>query len=274
MNLLTDKPIGGYFHPCKPGHAVVMSGSTQSWEHYERMIARLMADQLATALCVTPNARLAGRISGRSRQIDVLIDDRHDTDNTRRIIVDAKKRSRKIDVTDVEAFRGLMEDVGATHGFLVCPAGYTKAAEKRAQMAVSLRLVPLNHIEDFDPDTWPRCGKPGCRHGRVFWDGYPEMSLILEPLNVRSTAGRKKLAFVHYVGKCDRCGRFHVQCLTCDDILSVPEDDNEDIGHQCRCKLPWFWLASVETDEHGAKSAELHVVRGIDKVETVDRRGL
>jgi hypothetical protein len=114
-----------------------MKRSLPDWEVYERMIARLIADQIATDLCVTPNARIPGRISGGSRQIDVLIDARHHTDNTRRIIVDAKRRTRKIDVTDVEAFRGLMEDVGATHGYLVCPVGHTKSAEKRAQMAVS-----------------------------------------------------------------------------------------------------------------------------------------
>lgn len=142
--------------------------STKDWQIYERMIARMMADNISTDLCVTPNVRVAGRISGRSRQVDVLIDARHDTDNTRRIIVDAKKRKRKIDVTDVEAFRGLMEDVGATHGYLICPVGHTKAAEKRAQMAVSICLVPLDHIENFDPSTWPRCKNSRCKGSRIF----------------------------------------------------------------------------------------------------------
>ena len=98
-----------------------MGGSRPGWEVYERMIARLIADQLSIGLCVTPNARVEGRISGRQRQVDVLIDARHDTDNSRRIIVDAKSKKRKIDVKDVEAFRGMMEDVDATHGFLVVP---------------------------------------------------------------------------------------------------------------------------------------------------------
>src|SRR3954465_13266557 len=134
----------------------MMSGSP-GWQVYERMIARLMADQLSTGLCVTPNARIVGRISGRRRQLDVLIEARHDTDNTRRIIVDAKQKKRKIDIKDVEAFGGMMEDVGATHGYLVCASGHTKAAERRAQSAISISLVPLNHIEDFDPTTWPHC---------------------------------------------------------------------------------------------------------------------
>jgi hypothetical protein len=221
------------------------------WEKYERMIARLIADQISTALCVTPNAHVSGKISGRSRQIDVLIDARHNADNTRRIIVDAKTRKRKIDVTDVEAFRGLMEDVGATHGFLVCPAGYSKTAEQRAQKAISIRLVPLDHIPDFDPSTWPPCKNPTCPHGKIFWDGYPELTLVLRPLSAGHAQQPVNRSFIHSVGKCDRCGRFHVGCLTCDDILSVSENDDGDSGHQCRCRLPWFWIASVEEDEEG-----------------------
>lgn len=242
-----------------------------SWELYERLIARIVADQLSTGYCVTPNARLRGVISERVRQVDVLIDFRHDTDNTRRIIIDAKKRARKVDVPDVESFRGLMEDVGASHGYLVSSAGYTKAAEKRAQESVSLRIVPLDRLNDFDPSEWPECRNTKCKWGRIFWDGYPELSLTAQPV----TGGKQEvLPYVHYVGKCDRCGRFYVKCLTCGDFLSPLEDDEDDCGHQCRCKLPWFWLASIEQDEHGRRSAELHAVLGSGQVITVDRRGL
>ena len=94
------------------------------------MVAQLLVQQVHTDMCVTPNAQLTGRISRRKRQIDVLIDLRHDTDNSRRVIVDAKMRTRKIDVKDANSFRGLMEDVAATHGYLVCPNGHTKAAER------------------------------------------------------------------------------------------------------------------------------------------------
>src|SRR6218665_790719 len=251
-----------------------MAESPPSWETYERMVARLIADQLSTGLCVTPNARIMGSISGRQRQIDVLIDARHDTDNSRRIIVDAKQRTRKIDVKEVEAFRGMMEDVEATHGYLVCTSGHTKAAERRAQTAVSICLVPLDHLENFDPSTWPRCLRPGCKNGRVFWDGYPEISLGLVKLGEDGHQSPVRKAFVHNVGKCDRCGKFHVLCATCDQILYVPEDDESDVGHQCACRLPWFWLASIEEDENGKPSAELHLVTGLGNVETVDRRSL
>lgn len=249
-----------------------MSHAIPGWELYERLVARMVADQLETDLCVTPNAHIVGRITGIRRQIDVLIEARHDTDNSRRIIVDAKRRSRKIDVREVESLRGLMEDVGATHGYLVSPSGHTKAAEKRAQAAVSIRILSLDHLENFDPSTWPRCQREGCERGRVFWDGYPELTKILQPLNASTSA--QVVSSVHYVGKCDRCGRFHVWCLTCNDILAPPEYDENDYGHWCSCKPPWFWLASIEEDEHGRRSAELHVCMMTGKVETVDRRSL
>ncbi|AGG87596.1 restriction endonuclease [Rhodanobacter denitrificans] len=248
-----------------------MNQEMPEWKLYERLVARMLVEQLETDLCVTPNAYIVGRITGVPRQIDVLIETRHDTDNSRRIIVDAKKRSRKIDVKDVESFRGLMEDVGATHGYLVSPAGYTKAAGKRAQAAVSIRIVPLDRLEDFDPSTWPRCQREGCKHGRVFWDGYPELTVVLRPLDDSEPVHQSS---VHYVGKCDRCGRFHVRCLVCNDILAPPEDDEDDCGHQCSCRPPWFWLASIEEDEDGHDSAELHACLMTGRVITVDRRSL
>jgi hypothetical protein len=251
-----------------------MSRSIPGWELYERMIARMAADELSTDLCATPNARITGRISKRSRQIDVLIDVRHDTDNSRRIIVDAKKRARKINVTDVEAFRGLMDDVGATHGYLVCPKGYTKSAERRAQSVVSIRLVPLDRLEDFDPSTWPECKVATCKNGRVFWDGYPGMTTRLAPVSGPHTGQLRDVTFIHYVGKCDRCGAFHVKCVTCHDILYIPADDDEDYGRRCSCQTPWFWLASIEEDEHGFESAELHVVFLSGKTITTTRRAL
>src|SRR6266511_3891389 len=138
------------------------SEARPAWEIYERLIARLMVDQLGTDVCVTPNARVRGRISDAVRQIDVLIDARHDTDNSRRIVVEAKKRRRKIDVKDVEALEGLMKDVGATHGYLVAPTGHSPAAEQRAQEAITISIVPLEYIEQIEPSKWPRCLGAAC----------------------------------------------------------------------------------------------------------------
>lgn len=241
----------------------------KDWELYERFVAELLVRDLSTDLCVTVNAQVTGSISSQRRQIDVLIDVRHDTDNSRRIIVDAKRQRRKVDITHVEALRSLMEDVGATHGYLVCPNGHTEAAQKRAQEAVSICLLPLDHLQNFDPSRWPACQREGCTRGRVFWDGFPEVYMSLQPAS--GLGDGKVLTFIHYVGKCDRCGRFHVHCLTCNQLFPLDDEEGE---HQCDCKLPWFWLASIEEDECQQRSAELHLVMGIGKVQTVNRRPL
>lgn len=246
-----------------------MSQKIPAWQRYERLVARLITNQISTAQCVTPNAQIKGVISSRKRQIDVLIDQRHDTDNTNRIIIDTKIKKRQIDIKDVEAFLGLMQDVQATHGYLVCPNGFTKSAERRAQEAVSLRLLPLDMLDDFDPSTWPDCiARTSCK-GKIFWDGYPAIDMatrsIIYPYH------DKIFTYIHYVGKCDKCRNFHVKCTECDFTFSPVHDD----GMQCRCQMPWFWLASIETDEKGNESAELHFINSLRQtVTTVTRRSL
>lgn len=253
-----------------------MGRNGPGWKNYERLVAQLVAQQLSTEYCVTPNARVAGALSGRDRQIDVLIDLRHSTDNSRRIIIDAKARSRRIDVTHVEAFLGLMEDVGATHGYLVCPLGYTSAAKRRAQDSVSIRLLPLDRMDHFDPSSWPDCKTPRCGGGKVFWSGYPSIDARVVPLSGALNEERC-ISFIHYVGKCDLCRNFHVRCTVCHELFSPPYGSSADLGHQCLCRNPWFWIASVETDESGRRSAELHfvtVMHGEVRIETVDRRSM
>lgn len=240
------------------------------WKLYELFVARLLRDSISTAVTVTPNARIRGAITGVQRQIDVLIEARHDTDDTRRIIVDAKARKRKIDVTHVETFEGLMKDSNATHGLLVCPKDHTKAAEKRAQRTISIHLVPLSYLEHFDPSSWELCRNQHCKRGHVFWDGYPELNFGLTPLS-NPAASRLVIPYVHSVGKCERCRQFHVKCFTCGTMVSLSGEDE----FRCQCNTPWFWLSSIETDEEdGRQSAELHVVMANGNVVTTDRRSL
>src|SRR5688572_2528259 len=99
-----------------PPTSKASDSSRPLWQRYERLVARLLVEQTASDLCVTANARVRGRVSGAARQVDVLIDSRHDTDNSRRIVVDAKLHRRKIDIKDVEEFEGFMKDVGAKYG--------------------------------------------------------------------------------------------------------------------------------------------------------------
>ena len=48
------------------------------------------------------------------------------------IIIDCKDYNRPVDVKGVEEFDGLLRDVGAQKGVLVCPKGFTETAKARA----------------------------------------------------------------------------------------------------------------------------------------------
>ncbi len=105
----------------------------KKWRQYERLVAKLTANDYEADFTVIPNARVKGFISERKRQIDVLVDYRFDSKLSGRVIFDAKYRKRPVDIKEVESFEGLMKDVNAQRGFIVCSNGHTAAALRRAQ---------------------------------------------------------------------------------------------------------------------------------------------
>lgn len=105
-------------------------GVTRVSEELEKLVLRIQ-QQLAPKAEVLHNVRIKGRHSGTLRQIDVLVTERIGQ-YTINIIIDCKDYKRPIDVKGVEEFNGLLDDVGAQKGVLVCPCGFTEAAKKRA----------------------------------------------------------------------------------------------------------------------------------------------
>jgi hypothetical protein len=77
------------------------------------------------------NIRIMGR-SGTDRQIDVLITGTVGAFGVK-ILVDSKNYASPVDIKDVESLIGMVGDVGANLGVIVCPSGYTAGAKKRAE---------------------------------------------------------------------------------------------------------------------------------------------
>nr|WP_245363515.1 restriction endonuclease [Neorhizobium galegae] len=92
---------------------------------------------------------LDGRSSQRKRQIDVLVRDRIGQYEFL-IVIDCKDYKSPVDVKGVEEFHGLVQDVLAQRGVLVCPRGFTKSAKARAQ---SLQIDLYSPI-DTDIHKW------------------------------------------------------------------------------------------------------------------------
>jgi hypothetical protein len=114
----------------------------------EILVAKIQK-QLAPKAEVLHNVRLEGRQSGTKRQIDVLVQEKIGQYEIK-IIIDCKDYKRPVDVKGVEEFDGLLRDVGAQKGVLVCPKGFTDTAKKRAE---GLQIDLYSPI-DTDPHKW------------------------------------------------------------------------------------------------------------------------
>lgn len=190
---------------------------------------------------VIPNAKLTGKLSGVQRQVDVLIDSRLTENRTRRIIVDAKRYKRKLNVKDIDSFHGMMIDCSANKGMLVCASGYSKAALKRAQDLMIIRIVTPVEIENIDFSTWDSCLSHSCNakkeRGLVLWDSPMGIGAPSSPISIT------------LLGKCDRCLSFHIWCWGCGIKYTLGNEDEL----KCECSVPWFWLTSIENDSTNDK---------------------
>jgi len=97
----------------------------------EQLVQKIQK-QLAPQAEVLHNVKMHGRLSGKGRQVDVLVREKVGQYDIN-IIIECKDYKRPIDVKGVEEFSGLLNDVGAQKGVLVCPAGFSKTAKGRAK---------------------------------------------------------------------------------------------------------------------------------------------
>lgn len=118
------------------------------FEDLEKLVAKIQAE-LAPTASVLHNQRVIGRHSGRTRQIDVLVKDRVGQYEIL-IVIDCKDYKKKADVKSVEEFQGLVEDIGAQKGVLVCPSGFSEAAKNRAR---GLQMDLYSPV-DTNPHKW------------------------------------------------------------------------------------------------------------------------
>ncbi|MHB1115388.1 restriction endonuclease [Sideroxydans sp.] len=103
----------------------------EDWLLLEELVASIQR-QLAPAAIVEHNVHIRGRITDVDRQVDVLVTQMIGQYKMT-IALDCKDTKRPIDTKGVEEFAGLVADIGANKGVLVCPSGFTKAALRTAK---------------------------------------------------------------------------------------------------------------------------------------------
>jgi hypothetical protein len=160
-----------------------------AWKAYERQIfERLKAGAAADAevsFDEDGTQRLPGRFSGIDRQIDVVVRGRFAGLNGEYLmVVDCKCIKERIDVTQVETFGGLVQDVGAPLALMVTTQGYSDAAVARAK-AFSAMLLDVVELDQLA--LWlPRRPAVGITSGAStatlsFWDEGQLVTEVVEP---------------------------------------------------------------------------------------------
>lgn len=125
-----------------------MSETGKDWQQLEILVAQIQKE-LAPGANVEHNVKLKGHVTGVMRQVDVLVK-QNIGQYEMLIAIDCKDYKSPVDVKAIEEFHGLITDIGAHKGALVCPKGFTRTAKKRAKGYHIALYSPV----DTDPHKW------------------------------------------------------------------------------------------------------------------------
>lgn len=124
----------------------------ESWRRYEIHAAQALITVLKEGGVrldkIEYDARVRGRISGQTRQIDLLLTQ----EKPRHVVAcEIKEYQGPIPVEKLEAFATKLEDVGANRGAFIAPAGYQRAA-----LAIANRhAIQLFHFQEVPRERFP-----------------------------------------------------------------------------------------------------------------------
>jgi len=170
------------------------------WKLYEKAIARI--EESYPNCEVTHDHKVIGIRSEVERQVDVWISATVGHNHTVTVAIECRCFDEKpVQIKDVDAFYGFLEDVGADKGVLVSHTGFTDGAEKRAKgSAIELRTLTLEEAEQFDWEEYvsDSCCSPAHCWGTIHWE-YSEKDESC-------------------IGFCSQCGSLHIMCGSCGSV--------------------------------------------------------
>jgi Restriction endonuclease len=202
---------------------------------YERCVAAWAIEEFDFVdITVTANAKVRGHISGRSRQVDVLLEDRTTGNPEGRIIVEAKLHGRPVDIEVVEAVEAKLRDVNAAHAVIVSSGGFTKSAISRGDEFIQLTLLEYDQVVDEYSGAFGNCLADSDCGAELLW-------------SVDKIDGAGPGWLMYRYGKCIRCHAFHVLCRDCGTEFSIPD------GHTVMCECEdreWGAIPESEASDH------------------------
>jgi hypothetical protein len=174
------------------------------WQEYQNAVGELYVEMEGIGN-VRKNITIPDKVTGQPRQIDVWLE-LEAKGHKIGILVDAKFRRDKIDVTDVDATLSLGESVGASKCVIVASNGWTGPAEKKAKFAgMDLKLLSIDQALDLIvEDKWLMC--PICE----------DDCIVLDRDGATNLAGS---LLWYLAGRCRECGAAMVWCQDCGDKI-------------------------------------------------------
>lgn len=193
-----------------------------SWQEYQEAVGRFYTN-LQEIGTVNLNVQIPDKITGQSRQVDVLWELKVG-DHLIKILIDAKQRKGKIDVKDLEEVEALANAVNANKAIIVTNNGWTKPAGKKADFSsIDLRLFSVEEaLSLVVSNKWLMCQE--CADECVVMDS--DGVLYREDT---------KLFFVWYAGKCRGCKGHYLFCHECGNRVILKDGEK----HKCSCSHIW-----------------------------------
>jgi len=193
------------------------ANAVPAWKEYEGQIVDKFQREFPDEE-ILADTKVPGYFSKTERQVDVLIKGMM---GGHRIfgVVECKCFNKKVDVKVVDSFVGFLQDVKANLGVIITNNGFTEAASNRAEAnSIRLDIVEFEHLEEYhyEPDLCDACADADHSPGFLFFIREHQPIEIMDLDN-----------FVELTD-CERCGTYHVKCLTCDTITAVYEHEYDD----------------------------------------------
>ncbi len=213
----------------------------KDWEKYEVQIFQKLRNSFRKA-SITKNARIRGTHTRKLRQVDILIESRASR-AAKKIVVECKLFSKRVNVKAVEAFIGFLEDIGTKHGILVTDVGYTDGAVSRVtkKKSIKLDIVKFNNLAfySFGPDFCPDCSLSSDFPSQVSWR------------TIFKIKHKRKNVYLQ-IGECDRCGTDQYKCIDCGAVLDF-------IGEESSCECGYFYHREYVNIGNGMTEPELTI---------------
>lgn len=201
-----------------------LTKESPKWKQYEWLITKIFHEKSSSNTeLVLHNAKIIGKYSETSRQIDILIEN-----NNIRTMIECKHHSRPLDLKGLADFLEIFSDVKADIGILISSSGFTKSVVKR--------IKEFDGKITLDSIDWKKAYSSFQEHG------YGRISDVCNNCIGNYKSGEEVpgllcwqhgyiievdgIASMYSIGKCLKCHNHTVYCDVC-GLITIAEDEEK-----------------------------------------------